>query len=215
MTTVRIARFYGVSQELVMRRFLEVGYVDWISDEADRLAAQDLPWFKGYDYLCKGPSAEAAKVLRFCIDAMAIRPPDPPPKILTGKKLGEKLERERQKKDAFDKLPPEEKFKVLQRREKHEAGTPQGLLKRIVERLVLEDKLPGVDSLMGDLTGEGVTDLILNAIRTQNDRRKGSKHPDPSAQDSIVRYGTRAVRVFRQCKTGQLVDSWGVGKVIR
>jgi len=214
MTTVRVAKFYGVSQELVMRRFLETGYIDWITDEADKVAEAPLPEGKGFEYVCKGPAAEAAKVLGFCIDAMAIRPPDPPPVIYTGKKLAAKLEYQRKKEDAFNKLSPEEKAKVLAERERRQRGTPQGLLKRIVARLAQEDG-KDVDAVMSELTAEGITDLVINAIRTHNDRRKTKGNPDPIGQEVIVRLGTKAVRAFHKCKTGEVVASWNEGRIVR
>lgn len=211
--TTRVATFYGVSRETVMARFLEVGYVDWISEQADAVAATYKPGEKGMDAMCKGPAWEATKVLKFCIDAMAIRPPDPPPTILDARRQKARLEYQRQKEDAFNKLPPEEQAKVLAKREKRQRGTPQGLLKRIVARLAEEEKREDVDALMAELTSEGVTDLILNSIRTQNERRKGRAQGE--SQDAIVRVGAQAVRVFRLCKTGALVESWNAERLIR
>ena len=66
---------------------------------------------------------------------------------------------------------------------------------------------------MAELTAEGVTDLILNAIRTQRERLK--TRPQGEGQEAIVRVGARAVRVFRRCKTGALVESWNADKLIR
>ena len=211
--TTRVATFYGVSRETVMARFLEVGYVDWISEQADQVAATYKPGEKGMDAMCKGPASEATKVLKFCIDAMAIRPPDPPPVILDTRRQKAKVEYQRQKEDAFNKLPPEEQAKILARREKRQRGTPQGLLKRIVARLASEDNRSDLDAIMAELTAEGVTDLILNAIRTQRERLK--TRPQGEGQEAIVRVGARAVRVSRRCKTGALVESWNAERFIR
>ena len=210
--TTRVATFYGVSRETVMARFIEVGYVDWISERADEVAATYKPNGKGVDAMCKGPAGEATKVLKFCIDAMAIRPPDPPPVILDTKRQKAKIEYQRKKEDAFNALPPEEQQKVLAKREKRQRGTPQGLLKRIVARLV-EEGGGDADAIMAELTAEGVTDLILNAIRTQEERRGGRAQGE--GQEAIVRVGAKAVKVFRQCKTGALVESWNADRLIR
>ena len=211
--TTRVATFYGVSREVVMSRFIEVGYLDWIGEQADRVAATYKPGEKGMDAMCKGPAWEATKVLKFCIDAMAIRPPDPPPVILDPKRQKAKIEYQRQKEDAFNALPPEEQAKILAKREKRQRGTPQGLLKRIVARLAEDEKRTDTDAIMAELTAEGITDLILNAIRTQNERRKGRAQGE--GQEAIVRIGAQAVRVFRQCKTGALVESWNADRLIR
>lgn len=147
---------------------------------------------------------------------MAIRPLDPPPVILTSKKREAKLEYQRQKEDAFNKLPPEEQAKILARREKRQRGTPQGLLKRIVAQLAIDDNRyeeGANDAIMAELTANGVTGLVLNAIRTQGDRRKGRLQGE--GQEATVRIGARAVRVFMKCKTGELVESWNADKLIR
>ena len=211
--TTRVATFYGVSRETVMARFIEVGYVDWISDRADQVAATYKPGEKGIEAMCKGPAWELTKVLKFCIDAMAIRPPDPPPVLLDSRRQKAKLEYQRQKEDAFNKLPPEEQQKILAKREKRQRGTPQGLLKRIVARLAEEDKRTDTDAIMAELTAEGITDLILNSIRTQNERRKGRAQGE--GQEAIVRVGAQAVRVFRKCNTGAVVESWNAERLIR
>ena len=43
----------------------------------------------------------------------------------------------------------------------------------------------------------------------RKDRLKGE------GQETTVRIGARAVRVFMKCKTGALVESWNVEKLIR
>ena len=215
MVTVNVARYYGISQQLVTRRFIEAGYVEWIETLADKVANN----FKegvGYDYNCKGPACEAAKVLEFCIDAMAIRPPDPPPVVLSDKQREAKLEYARKKKDAFDKLPPEEQAKVLAREARRAAGSPQGMMKRIVEGYAAAQGRTDLDAVMAELTGEGVTDLVLNAIRTRGVRRTSGKiTPCQAIQEAIVRVGIQAVEVMRRCKTGELVAGWNAERLVR
>lgn len=213
MVTVKIATFYGISQERVMSRFIEAGFVDWLAELADGVAATYKPCTKGFEAMCKGPAGEATKVLKFCIDSMAIRPPDPPPTILDLKRQKAKIEYQRQKEDAFNKLSPEEQAKVLAKREKRQRGTPQGLLKRIVEAIAAEDGHADKDALMASLTAEGVTDLVLNAIRTQRERHKTRLQGE--GQRALVRVGAKAVRVLRRCKTGELVAGWNEGRLVR
>ena len=66
---------------------------------------------------------------------------------------------------------------------------------------------------MAELTAEGITDLILNSIRTQNERRKGRAQGE--GQEAIVRVGAQAVKVFRKCNTGAVVESWNAERLIR
>lgn len=207
----RVAKAYGVSRERVMRRFIEEGFVDWIAEEAYRVSHDEERMKKpGYEAICKGPAAEAAKVLGFCIDAMAIRPPDPPPVMLTPKQQEAKLERQRQKEDEFNKLSKEDQEKELAKREHRRRGTPEGLLKRIVIQLSLEDnRIEERDAIMAELTASGVTDLILNAIRTRRDR---TTHGFCDfQQEAIVRLGCKAVRIFTKYKTAEAVEAWQFG----
>ena len=62
----------------------------------------------------------------------------------------------------------------------------------------------------------------MNFIAEAFERRLATRPDSAFLYDELTPKGVTgrrayeiAVRVFRQCKTGQLVDSWGVGKVIR
>lgn len=213
--TTRVAAYYGVSRELVMRRFLEVGFNDWLADEADKAAMDESRMhLYGIDAQIKNFVCEAAKVLEFCIDATAVRPPDPVPPVLTTKQREAKEEYQRKKIDEFNAMSPEEQAKVLARKASRERGTPQGLLKEIVLALAREDGRTGEeDAIMAELTALGITELILNALRVRRDRCAG-KCPKP-LQEFLIRLGPQAVRVFRQCNTGEVFESWHEEMVVR
>ena len=213
--TTRVAAYYGVSRELVMRRFLEVGFNDWLVKEADKAALDESRMhLYGIDAQIKNLVSEAAKVLEFCIDATAVRPPDPVPPVLSTKQREAKEEYQRKKIDAFNKLPPEEQAKVLARKASRERGTPQGLLKEMVYTLAITDgRIGEQDSIMAELTAAGITSLILNALRVRRDRCKG-KCPKP-LQEFLLRIGPKAIDVFRMCNTGEVFASWHEDMVLR
>ena len=59
---------------------------------------------------------------------------------------------------------------------------------------------------MAELTASGITELILIALRVRRDWCAG-KCPKP-LQELLIRLGPQAVRVFRQCNTGEVFESW-------
>lgn len=204
----RVAKFYGVSRERVMRRFIEEGFVDYLAEEASRVSHdKERMKIPSYEAICKGPAAEVAKVMGFCVDSMAIRPPDPTPPILSPKQQEARMEYQRQKIDAFNKLPKEEQEKIIAKREHRLRGRPERLLQRIIAQIAIEDNRFGeTDLITAELTAAGVTDLVLNAIRTRRDRCVAGFCDEQ--QEAIIRLGVKAVRVLLKCKTAEAVESW-------
>jgi len=205
--TERIAGHYGISRERVASRLIEEGFMDWMVERSEKIWEDpSLARFPGVEAKCQGPIGEAVKILTFCIDAMAIRPPDPLPPLLTPRQQEARLEYQRKKLDAFNKLTTEEQEKALARREHRNRNKPEGIVKRIVGIYALGEGRTA-DEVHAELVAEGVVDLLVNALKTRRDASKTGKFFDEQSK-MYERIGPEAIRLLRQCRTGEAVAAW-------
>ena len=211
--TEGVARHYGINRERVARRFIEEGFMDWIIEEAEKTAndRHREETFPGLDALCKGPASEACKVIAFCIDSMAIRPPEPPPPMVDLKRQKQREEYQRKKIDAFNALPPEEQEKILAKRNHRQRNRPERVARRIVEAYAASEGRAGeVDAIVEELTLNGVFGLILNGLKTRKDTINGSHFMDAQAA-MLVHIGAKAVGLLKAYRLGEACDERGIG----
>lgn len=202
--TERIGKRYGISRERVASRFIEEGFLEWMADESAKIIDRaDREKFPSVQAKCNGPVRDAVQTLAFCIDYMAIRPPDPIPPMLSPKQQEQRLEYQRKKLDAFNQLTPEEQAAVLAKREHR--NRPDGLLKRIVTQYAAEEGRER-EEVFAELRGKGVTDLILAGLKTR--REMIGYQIGDSLGGPMVRDGVRAIRVFLRCHTAEAIDAW-------
>jgi len=162
--------------------------------------------FPGVEAKCQGPIGEAVKILTFCIDAMAIRPPDPIPPMLTPKQQEARLEYQRKKIDEFNKLTPEEQAAVLAKREHRNRNKPEGIVKGMVAAYAKEEGKPS-DAAHAELVADGIVDLLLNALKTRKDASSNGQFVDEQ-RVMYERIGPAAIRLLKRCRTGEAVAAW-------
>ena len=202
--TNRIAKKYGISRERVASRFIEEGFLEWMAEESAKIIEDPARMkFPGVEARCHGPVDDAVKALSFCIDCMAIRPPDPIPPLLTPKQQELRLEYQRKKLDAFNKLSPEEQAKVIAKREHRARNTPEGLLKRIVTAYAAEEGRDR-EEVFAELRDRGIVDLVISGLKM----RRMKRPIGAVVGKALVKHGVRAVRIFIRCNTGEVIDSW-------
>lgn len=212
--TERVAKHYGISRDRVAARLIEEGFMEWMAEESEKVWNDPSRGkFPGVAARCHGPVDEAAKVLTFCIDAMAIRPPDPVPPMLTPKQQEARLEYQRKKLDAFNKLPKEEQERILARKKHRERNRPERIAKRILAAYAQEEGRP-VEDVLIELQGVGIFDLIVNGIRTRKEAAKATQIVDAQAK-FYERIGPKAIRLLKRCRTGEAVEARDAEKLIR
>lgn len=215
--TEGVARHYGISRERVARRFIEEGFMDWIIEEAEKVANDKHreETFPGFTALCQGPATEACKVIAFCIDSMAIRPPEPPPPMPDIRRQKAREEYRRKKIDEFNALPPEEQAAIIAKREHRQRNRPERVARRIVEAYAAEEGRTGdVDVLVEELTANGVFGLLLNALKTRSDMNSASHFSDAQAA-MLVRLGAKAIRLLKAYRMGESWDIWQSEMLVR
>lgn len=211
--TEGVARHYGINRERVARRFIEEGFMDWIIEEAEKVANDKHreETFPGFDALCKGPATEACKVIQFCIDSMAIRPPEPIPAMPDIRRQKAREEYQKKKLDKFYALPIEEQEKILAKRAHRQRNRPERVARRIVEAYAAaEGRMAEVDAIVEELTANGVFELILNGLKTRKDMISGSHFMDSQAE-MLVRIGAKAVGLLKAYRLGEACDVMSIG----
>ena len=212
--TERIAKRYGISRERVAARLIEEGFIDWMAEESGKIWDDPaLARFPGVDAKCQGPIGEAVKVITFCIDAMAIRPPVPVPPMLTPKQQEQRLEYQRKKLDAFNALPPEEQERILAAKRHRERNRPERIVERIIAAYAAEEGCTTEDALV-EIQSCGIFDLLVNGIKTRKDAAKSSHILDVQAK-FYERIGPKAIRLLKRCRTGEAIEARDAEKLIR
>ena len=214
--TERVAKRYGISRERVAARFIEEGFLEWMADESERIWNDPTrAKFTGVSAKCNAHVDEAVKILTFCIDAMAIRPPDPVKPLLTPKQQEQRLEYRRKKIDAFNKLPPEEQERVLAKKAHRERNRPERIVERIVHLYALGEGRPQeVDAVYAELQSAGVVDLLVNGLKTRREASSATATSDQTAS-MYERIGPKVIRLLLRCRTGEAIEARDAEKLIR
>lgn len=212
--TERVAKHYGISRDRVAARFIEEGFLEWMADESERIWNDpSRAQFKSVQGRCHGPVDEAAKILIFAIDAMAIRPPAPVPPMLTPKQQEARLEYRRKKIDAFNALPPEEQERILAKKRHRERNRPERIVERIIAAYAADEGRTAEDALM-EIQGCGIFDLLVNGIKTRKDAAKATQIVDAQAK-FYERIGPKVIRLLKRCRTGEAIEARDADKLIR
>ena len=212
--TERVAKRYGISRDRVAARFIEEGFIDWMAEESEKIWDDPkLAKFPGVDAKCQGPIGEAVKILTFCIDAMAIRPPAPVPPMLTPKQQEQRLEYRRKKLDAFNKLPPEEQEKILAKKRHRERNHPEQIARRIIAAYAAEEGRT-VEDVLVEVQQCGIFDLLLNGLKTRREAASGTTTTDETSK-MYERIGPKAIRLLKRCRTGEAIEARDAAKFIR